>query len=150
MHRQQSFLLHDLASTKMELNVDYAGRMAFMTLAQTSKASHLEAISIIRKLLKKISEGTPAFNPSAFVTKSCTSTSSSIVAKGNNGEHRETASAQFALLLLSPRLCFHLTHHSHLNLQRKTPARTSLHEKRPRKSMVRFSSACSPQANHLP
>ena len=63
MHKQQTILLHDLASTKMELNVDVAGlmvdrlarmslhyamelqlgvdvagHMAFMTLAQASKA----------------------------------------------------------------------------------------------------------------
>ena len=45
--------------------------MSFMTLAQKPRANHLEAISIVGKLVKKISEGKLAHNPSAFVTNCC-------------------------------------------------------------------------------
>ena len=53
------------------LNVDQTGRMAFMTLAQQSWACHVEAIAVAGKLVKKISEGKPADNPSVFVTVGC-------------------------------------------------------------------------------
>ena len=53
------------------LMVDYLARMSLNNLAERSEAGHLEANSIIGKLLKKISEGKPADNPSAFVTVGC-------------------------------------------------------------------------------
>ena len=56
---------------KHGLGVDELGRYAFHQLAQQSWAHHVEAVAIVAKLCKKMGEGEPAHNPSAFVTKGC-------------------------------------------------------------------------------
>ena len=56
---------------KYSLGVDDAARYAYHNLAQQSWYHHKQAIAVVGKLVKKMTENDPAENPSAFVMSGC-------------------------------------------------------------------------------